>query len=252
MRRTYVVCRIQRGAAMLSPGLRLELRATDRRRQPAGRIRDLDPVAAGPAAGQAVGLGHRRCPCAARRAAGPSGRRHVCVWLSARARPLGVRGCGGRVRRGRTGGGARAGTRAAQPVVPAQPILEPRVPEAAGSAGDFACSSGSTSSSDPTARTRRSRRGQRPRPSVRRPAQRTVRLAARRVVRAAVRDRLERPRCPLRVLDIACGGSRYLRDVIEAGRRDLRGRGPSALAFVASGCLRARRRGCCRTGAEAA
>ena len=48
-----------------------------------------------------------------------------------------------------------------------------------------------------------------------------------------VRDRLERSPRPLRVLDIACGGSRYLRDVID-GRVDVTfvDQDPSALAFV--------------------
>ena len=48
-----------------------------------------------------------------------------------------------------------------------------------------------------------------------------------------VRDRLERSSRPLRVLDIACGGSRYLRDVID-DRLDVTfvDQDPGALAFV--------------------
>ena len=48
-----------------------------------------------------------------------------------------------------------------------------------------------------------------------------------------VRDRVERSSRPLRVLDIACGGSRYLRDVID-DRLDVTfvDQDPGALAFV--------------------
>ena len=98
----------------------------------------------------------------------------------------GVRRRRGRARRARAGGAARAGPRGAEPVVAAQPLLEPRLPQAARVRRGFP-----DARVDLRPRARRlrgpdpARRGQRPRSPVRRPAQRALRLEPPRVVRAA-------------------------------------------------------------------
>ena len=143
-----------------------------------------DPVAAARGLAALLGSIHRDARREARSLPRPE--EHAAA---ARAFWDAMRACsrrGGRARRTRTGGGARAGARAAQPVVAAQPLLEPRLREAARVRRGLP---DARVDLRPRALRMRgpdaARGGQRPRSPVRRPAQRALRLAAPCVVRAA-------------------------------------------------------------------